>query len=147
MSKKYPDVEYKEQIVDSMSALIIRDPSIFDVILQQIYLETIYLTQLQRLLVDLVWLSQLMLEMIIVLHKHNMDQHQILQENISNPVSMVGSTVMLLDWLGKNNEEKLKVSIMIENAIDKTVINKETRTPDIEENYLPQNLQKLIENL
>ena len=33
VSKKYPDVEYKEQIVDSMSALIIRDPSVFDVIL------------------------------------------------------------------------------------------------------------------
>ena len=33
VSKKYPEVEYKEQIVDSMSALIIRDPSVFDVIL------------------------------------------------------------------------------------------------------------------
>ena len=31
---------------------------------------------------------------------------------------------------------------MIENAIDKTVINKDTRTPDIGESCLPKNLQK-----
>ncbi len=57
---------------------------------------------------------------------------------------------MLLDWLGKkNNEEKLKkISIMIENAIDKTVINKDTRTPDIGGKLSTKEFtKKLIENL
>ena len=57
---------------------------------------------------------------------------------------------MLLDWLGKiNNEEKLKkISIMIEDAIDKTVINKETRTPDLGGKLSTTEFtKKLIENL
>ena len=40
---------------------------------------------------------------------------------------------MLLDWLGKkNNNSQLKeIAELIENAIDKMIINPETRTPDI----------------
>ena len=54
-------------------------------------------------------------------------------KNIANPVSLIGSTAMLLDWLGKkNNNNQLKeIAELIENAIDKMVINPETRTPDI----------------
>ena len=54
-------------------------------------------------------------------------------KNIANPVSLIGSTAMLLDWLGKkNNNNQLKeIAELIENAIDKMVINPETRTADI----------------
>ena len=40
---------------------------------------------------------------------------------------------MLLDWLGKknNNNQLKKISQMIEDAIDKTIINPDTRTTDI----------------
>ena len=40
---------------------------------------------------------------------------------------------MMLDWLGKkNNNQQLKeIAQMIEDAIDKTIINPKTRTSDI----------------
>ena len=82
VSKKYPDVEYKEQIVDSMSALIIRDPSVFDVILATNLFGDNLSDAASEIAGGLGLPSQLMLEIIIVLRKHNMDQHQILQEKI-----------------------------------------------------------------
>lgn len=151
VSKKYPDVEYKEQIVDSMSALIIRDPSIFDVILAT----NLFGDNLSDAASEIAGGLGLA-ESINAGDNYCIAQAQhgsapdIAGRNIANPVSLIGSTAMLLDWLGKkNNEEKLKkISIMIEDAIDKTVINKETRTPDLGGKLSTTEFtKKLIENL
>jgi 3-isopropylmalate dehydrogenase len=57
---------------------------------------------------------------------------------------------MLLDWLGKknNNDQLKKISQMIEDAIDKTIINPDTRTTDIGGKLSTTEFtKKLIENL
>ena len=151
VSKKYPDVEYKEQIVDSMSALIIRDPSVFDVILATNLFGDNLSDAASEIAGGLGLAESINAgdDYCIAQAQHG-SAPDIAGKNISNPVSLVGSTAMLLDWLGKkNNVEKLKkVSMMIENAIDKTVINKETRTPDIGGKLSTTEFtKKLIENL
>jgi len=57
---------------------------------------------------------------------------------------------MLLDWLGKknNNDQLKKISQMIEDAIDKTIMNSDTRTTDIGGKLSTTEFtKKLIENL
>ena len=151
VSKKYPDVEYKEQIVDSMSALIIRDPSVFDVILATNLFGDNLSDAASEIAGGLGLAESINAgdDYCIAQAQHG-SAPDIAGKNIANPVSLIGSTAMLLDWLGKkNNEEKLKkISTMIENAIDKTVINKETRTPDIGGKLSTTEFtKKLIENL
>jgi len=134
VSKKYPDVEYKEQIVDSMSALLIRDPSVFDVILAT----NLFGDNLSDAASEIAGGLGLA-ESINAGDKYCIAQAQhgsapdIAGKNIANPVSMIGSVAMLLDWLGKknNNDDLKKISQMIEDAIDKTITNTDTRTTDI----------------
>ena len=151
VSKKYPDVEYKEQIVDSMSALLIRDPSVFDVILAT----NLFGDNLSDAASEIAGGLGLA-ESINAGDKYCIAQAQhgsapdIAGKNIANPVSMIGSVAMLLDWLGKknNNDDLKKISQMIEDAIDKTVTNTETRTPDIGGKLSTTEFtKKLIENL
>jgi len=57
---------------------------------------------------------------------------------------------MMLDWLGKkNNKTQLKeIAQMIEDAIDRTIINPQTRTSDIGGKLSTTEFtKKLIENL
>jgi len=133
VSKKYPEVEYKEQIVDSMSALIIRDPSVFDVILTTNLFGDNLSDAASEIAGGLGLQSQLMQGIILRCTSSTWFSSDIAGKNIANPVSLIGSTAMLLDWLGKkNNNNQLKeIAELIENAIDKMVINPETRTPDI----------------
>ena len=134
VSKKYPEVEYKEQIVDSMSALIIRDPSVFDVILTTNLFGDNLSDAASEIAGGLGLAESINAgDNFCIAQAQHGSAPDIAGKNIANPVSLIGSTAMLLDWLGKkNNNSQLKeIAELIENAIDKMVINPETRTPDI----------------
>jgi 3-isopropylmalate dehydrogenase len=134
VSKKYPEVEYKEQIVDSMSALIIRDPSVFDVILTTNLFGDNLSDAASEIAGGLGLAESINAgDNFCIAQAQHGSAPDIAGKNIANPVSLIGSTAMLLDWLGKkNNNNQLKeIAELIENAIDKMVINPETRTPDI----------------
>jgi 3-isopropylmalate dehydrogenase len=134
VSKKYPEVEYKEQIVDSMSALIIRDPSVFDVILTTNLFGDNLSDAASEIAGGLGLAESINAgDNFCIAQAQHGSAPDIAGKNIANPVSLIGSTAMLLDWLGKkNNNSQLKeIAELIENAIDKMIINPETRTPDI----------------
>ena len=151
VSKKYPEVEYKEQIVDSMSALIIRDPSVYGVILTT-NLFGDNLSDAASEIAGGLGLAESInagSDFCIAQAQHG-SAPDIAGKNIANPVSAIGSAAMMLDWLGKkNNNSQLKqVADLIEKAIDKMVINPETRTPDIGGTLSTTEFtKKLIENL
>lgn len=134
VSKRYPDVEYKEQIVDSMSAMIIRDPSVFDVILATNLFGDNLSDAASEIAGGLGLAESINAgDNFCIAQAQHGSAPDIAGKNIANPVSLVGSTAMLLDWLGKknNNDQLKKISQLIEKAIDVTIINPETRTPDI----------------
>ena len=127
-------MEYKEQIVDSMSALIIRDPSVFDVILTTNLFGDNLSDAASEIAGGLGLAESINAgDNFCIAQAQHGSAPDIAGKNIANPVSLIGSTAMLLDWLGKkNNNSQLKeIAELIENAIDKMVINPETRTPDI----------------
>ena len=134
VSKKYPEVEYKEQIVDSMSAMLIRDPSVFDVILATNLFGDNLSDAASEIAGGLGLAESINAgENYCIAQAQHGSAPDIAGKNIANPVSLIGSTAMMLDWLGKkNNNQQLKeIAQMIEDAIDKTIINPKTRTPDI----------------
>jgi isocitrate/isopropylmalate dehydrogenase len=151
VAKKYPEVEYKEQIVDSMSALIIRDPSVYDIILTT----NLFGDNLSDATSEIAGGLGLA-ESINASHDYCIAQAQhgsapdIAGKNIANPVSAIGSAAMLLDWLGKKkkNDNLKKIAHTMEQAIDKTIINPETRTKDLGGNLSTTEFtKKVIENL
>ena len=151
VSKKYPEVEYKEQIVDSMSALIIRDPSVFDVILTTNLFGDNLSDAASEIAGGLGLAESINAgDNFCIAQAQHGSAPDIAGKNIANPVSLIGSTAMLLDWLGKKNknEQLKKIAALIENAIDKTIINPETRTSDIGGKLSTTEFtKKLIENL
>ena len=103
VSKKYPEVEYKEQIVDSMSALIIRDPSIFDVILTTNLFGDNLSDAASEIAGGLGLAESINAGDNFCIEPVHGSAPDIAGKNIANPVSLIGSTAMLLDWLGKKN--------------------------------------------
>ncbi len=151
VSKKYPEVEYKEQIVDSMSAMLIRDPSVFDVILATNLFGDNLSDAASEIAGGLGLAESINAgDHFCIAQAQHGSAPDIAGQNIANPVSLIGSTAMLLDWLGKknNNNQYKEISRLIESAIDKTIINPKTRTPDIGGKLKTTEFTKiLIENL
>ena len=109
VSKKYPDVEYKEQIVDSMSAMIIRDPSVFDVILATNLFGDNLSDAASEIAGGLGLAESINAgDNFCIAQAQHGSAPDIAGKNIANPVSLVGSTAMLLDWLGKKNNNDQK---------------------------------------
>ena len=151
VSKKYPEVEYKEQIVDSMSALIIRDPSVFDVILTTNLFGDNLSDAASEIAGGLGLAESINAgDNFCIAQAQHGSAPDIAGKNIANPVSLIGSTAMLLDWLGKKNNNPIlkEIAELIENTIDKTIINPELRTPDIGGKLSTTEFtKKIIENL
>jgi 3-isopropylmalate dehydrogenase len=117
-----------------MSALIIRDPSVFDVILTTNLFGDNLSDAASEIAGGLGLAESINAgDNFCIAQAQHGSAPDIAGKNIANPVSLIGSTAMLLDWLGKkNNNSQLKeIAELIENAIDKMIINPETRTPDI----------------
>jgi 3-isopropylmalate dehydrogenase len=54
-------------------------------------------------------------------------------KNIANPASLIGSAAMLLAWLGERRNDKAlgDAAQAIETALDRTIADPATRTPDM----------------
>ena len=122
VSYKYKDINYKEMLVDACAAHIVRDPSQFDIIVTTNMFGDI----LSDLATELS--GSLGLAGSLNSGKNNaMAQAQhgsapdIAGQNIANPISLILSTSMLLNWIGKR--KKLHNLILASDLIDKSVTN------------------------
>jgi isocitrate/isopropylmalate dehydrogenase len=130
----YPHVEYEEQIMDAMAALLVRDASRFDVILATNAFGDILSDEASEISGSLGLAAS-----INAGSEHALAQAQhgsapdIAGQDVANPASLIGSVAMLLAWLGeRRGDEKLtRASDMIERALDKTIASPETRTRDL----------------
>ncbi|MDC1260598.1 isocitrate/isopropylmalate family dehydrogenase [Pseudomonadota bacterium] len=122
VSSKNKDISYKEMLVDACAAHIIRDPSQFDVIVTT--------NMFGDILSDLATELSGSLGLAGSLNagkKNAMAQAQhgsapdIAGQNIANPISLILSTSMLLNWIGKR--KNLNNLILASDLIDKSVTN------------------------
>jgi 3-isopropylmalate dehydrogenase len=134
VAKSYPQVEYEEQIMDAMAALLVRDASRFDVILAT--------NAFGDLLSDEASESSGRLGLAASINagsEHALAQAQhgsapdLAGKDVANPASLIGSAAMLLNWLGelRSDAKFTQAAGMIERALDAVIAKPEFRTADL----------------
>jgi 3-isopropylmalate dehydrogenase len=130
----FPDVKYDEQLVDSMAALLVRDAARFDVVVTTNMYGDILSDEAAELS------GSLGLGAAINSGEgHCMAQAQhgsapdIAGKGVANPASLILSAAMLLEWLGGRHQksEFLRAGKAIDDAVDRTLLSPEKRTPDL----------------
>jgi len=134
VAKDYPDVAYDEQLVDSMSALLVRDAARFDVIVTTNMYGDILSDEAAELSGSLGLAAS-----INAGDAHCMAQAQhgsapdIAGQDRANPVSLVLSAAMLLGWLGRRHgrENFATAERVVGSAVDELIKDPATCTRDL----------------
>jgi 3-isopropylmalate dehydrogenase len=134
LTSEYPDVTYDEQLIDSMTALLVRDAARFDVVVTTNMFGDILSDEAIELSGSLGLGAAL----------NHGDRHAMAQaahgsapdlagRDIANPTSLILSAAMLLEWLAKRHARDafLLASNTIVYAVDKLLAHPETRTRDL----------------
>ncbi|MDP0929675.1 isocitrate/isopropylmalate dehydrogenase family protein [Paracoccus onubensis] len=130
----YPDVAYEELLVDAACAHLVRHPERFDVIVTTNMFGDILSDLASELTGSLGLAASLNAGDV---HAMAQAQHgsapDIAGKGIANPASLIGSTGMLLEWLGRRkvNAKLVAAGRSLMDALDRTLSNPATRTRDI----------------
>ena len=134
VATRYPGVAVEEQLVDSMTALLIRDPSIYDVIVTTNMFGDILSDEASELSGSLGLAASLNAgEHHAVAQAQHGSAPTIAGQGIANPASLIGSAAMLLAWLGERHHQPglMHASAAIEATLDLVVARPTTRTRDL----------------
>lgn len=134
IAAEFPDVEYEEQLVDSMAALLVRDAARFDVVVTTNMFGDILSDEAAELSGSLGLAGALNAG-----DTHAMAQAQhgsapdLAGRDAANPVSLMLSAAMLLDWLGRRRSEEnyRRGARLIEQSVDSVLRDPHTRTRDL----------------
>jgi len=134
VANDHPDVTYDEQLVDSMAALLVRDAARFDVVVTTNMFGDILSDEAAELSGSLGLAASINFG-----ERHCMAQAQhgsapdIQGQDKANPISLIVSAAMLLDWLGRrHHDEKLTAAArVIETSVDAALRKPSTRTIDL----------------
>ena len=134
VAERYPDVEYEEKIIDAMAALLVRDASVFDVIVTTNMFGDI-LSDLASELSGSLGLGASINagDTTALAQAQHGSAPDIAGKGIANPSSLILSSAMLLDWLGtRRGERRLNdAAAAIERAVDAVLAVPEKRTRDL----------------
>lgn len=131
---RYPEVVLEEQLIDSMAAMLIRDPSLYDVVVTTNMFGDILSDEASELSGSLGLAASLNCG---AAHGVAQAQHGsapgIAEMGVANPASLIGSMAMLLAWLGeRRGEARLgEAAAAIDRAVDKVVAEPSGRTRDL----------------
>ena len=134
VAKEFPDVAYDEQLIDSMTAMLVRDAQRFDLIVTTNMFGDI-LSDLAAELSGSLGLAGSVNAS--TTHCAAQAQHgsapDIAGKDKANPSSLILSAAMLLDWLSlkHRNEAFAKAHQAIEKAVDVLLKDPARRTPDL----------------
>jgi 3-isopropylmalate dehydrogenase len=134
VAKQYPDVAYEERIMDAMAALLVRDASVFDVIVTTNMFGDILSDEASEIAGSLGLAASLNAS---ADHAVAQAQHgsapDIAGKDQANPTSLIGSAAMLLAWIGERRGDAalVKAAAAIEAALDCAIASPDTRTPDL----------------
>ncbi len=134
VAARYPEVRYDEKIIDAMAALLVRDASVFDVIVTTNMFGDILSDEASEIAGSLG-----LAESINSGTDHAMAQAQhgsapdIAGQDKANPSSLIGSVAMLLAWLGERRDDARlnDAAAGIERALDAALAKPEWRTSDL----------------
>lgn len=134
VAKDFPDVELDEMLVDASAAHLVRNPERFDVLVTTNFYGDILSDLASELSGSLGLAGSIMANN---LHCCAQAQHGsapgIAGQDIANPVSMILSTAMLLQWMGEQHNLPNLVSAAqaIDVAVDSALRVPEQRTADL----------------
>jgi len=134
VAERYTDVAYEEKIIDAMAALLVRDASVFDVIVTTNMFGDILSDQASEISGSLGLAASLNAgESHAVAQAQHGSAPDIAGQDIANPASLIGSAAMLLAWLGERRQAPalLQAGQAIERAIDLTIKAPGQRTRDL----------------
>jgi 3-isopropylmalate dehydrogenase len=134
VAAEYPHVTLDEKIVDAVAALLVRDPTQFDVLVTTNLFGDI-LSDLASELSGSIGLAGALMagdELAAAQAQHG-SAPDIAGQNVANPTSMILSVAMLLEWLGKRrgHANLLNAGRNIVEATDRTLEEANFRTRDI----------------
>ena len=135
VAKKYPDVELDEKIVDAMAALLVRNPDKFDCIVTGNMFGDILSDEASEISGGLGLAGSTMTgDSACCAQAQHGSAPDIAGQDKANPVSLMLSAVMLLDWLAIRHQrpEFAAAAKAIETTIDAALQNPATRTPDLQ---------------
>jgi isocitrate/isopropylmalate dehydrogenase len=134
VAAKFPDVEYKEQIIDAMTALLVRDASVFDVVVTTNMYGDILSDLASEIAGSLGTAASLNAG---ADHAVAQAQHgsapDLAGKDLANPASLIGSAAMLLAWIGERRDDGRLVGAAkaIETALERTIATPAWRTRDL----------------
>ncbi|MEI2775900.1 MAG: isocitrate/isopropylmalate dehydrogenase family protein [Tetrasphaera sp.] len=130
----FPQVELRELIVDGASARLIRAPGDFDVIVTTNMFGDILSDEASELCGSLGLGGSINIsrEVCVAQAQHG-SAPDIAGQGIANPVSLIRSAAMMLDWLGRRHDSEAyaAAAAAIEVAVDRVIADPTTRTPDL----------------
>jgi isocitrate/isopropylmalate dehydrogenase len=134
VAARFPQVRYEERIIDAMAALLVRDASVFDVIVTTNMFGDILSDQASEIAGSLGLAASLNAG---AAHAVAQAQHgsapDIAGQDLANPCSLIGSAAMLLEWIGKRhgNESFMRAAAAIDAALEATIAAPASRTRDL----------------
>jgi 3-isopropylmalate dehydrogenase len=134
VARKYPDIAYEERLIDAMAALLVRDASVFDIVLSTNMFGDILSDEASEISGSLGLAASLNAG-----SNHGVAQAQhgsapdIAGQDKANPSSLIGSAAMLLVWLGERHDNPvlIEMAARIEQALDRAIATPQTRTADL----------------
>lgn len=134
VAKDFPGVELEEVIVDAMAALLLRDPMRFDVVVAENMYGDILSDEASELSGGLGLGGSINAgdEFCVAQAQHG-SAPDIAGRNRANPVSLILSAAMLLEWLAARHrvEPLARAARAIDTAVDAALKNAATRTADL----------------
>lgn len=134
VAEAYPDVVLEERIVDAMAALLVRDASVFDVIVATNFYGDI-LSDLTSELSGSLGLAGSInagTDRVAAQAQHG-SAPDIAGQDKANPTALILSAAMMLEWLGHRHglDVYRQAAQAIDQAIDQTLADPATRTADL----------------
>ncbi|MBN8815939.1 MAG: isocitrate/isopropylmalate dehydrogenase family protein [Sphingomonas sp.] len=130
----FPEVTLDEVIVDAAAALLVRDAARFDVIVTTNMFGDILSDEASELAggIGLGGAINVGDEICVAQAQHG-SAPDIAERGIANPVSLIVSAAMLLDWRGRRDGDPrlVEAARQIEHAVDIALEDVEARTPDV----------------
>ena len=134
VAEGFPEVKLEEVIVDAMAALLVRDPSRFDVIVTGNMFGDILSDEASELSGGLGLAGSVMAgdDQCVAQAQHG-SAPDIAGQDKANPTSLILSAAMLFEWMAPRhgNPAFAAAAIAITQAIDTALKDAATRTPDL----------------
>lgn len=134
VAKAFPEVELEDNLIDSMTAHLVRHPERFDVIVATNFYGDIISDLAGELSGSLGLAGSVMAgdEWCAAQAQHG-SAPDIAGQNIANPSSMILSVAMLLDWGSRQYDrpELATAAAAMEAAVDTAMLDAHLRTPDL----------------